>query len=271
MATHAHPFAAQEPGNIPLSSAPLVRTIAQVRFPHLTRFTINEDEVAHGVAAALAEQYPVMEVGRDVSVVITPEGVSETANATRIWRVSSSDRVWQISFTGTFLSIDTTSYDNRSDFAQRLNEAWLALNRQIEVPYIDRLGIRYVNQVTDRDHLKRLPELLRPEVLGIATTQEPGVAMLSAALSEVQYAFPDGGAFLARWGLLAAGARVDVARPAYDYPTWLLDMDSFREYAPGSQSGGTLFEDIRALALRGYQFFRWAVTDEFLTAFGGAK
>jgi uncharacterized protein (TIGR04255 family) len=64
---------------------------------------------------------------------------------------------------------------------------------------------------------------------------------------------------------------IDNASPSYDYPTWMLDMDSFREFAPGSQNGGNLFEDVRALALRGYQFFRWAVTDNFLTAFGGQQ
>ncbi|MFE3059103.1 TIGR04255 family protein [Nocardia sp. NPDC059239] len=271
MATPVNPFADQEPGNIPLSSAPLVRTIAQIRFPHLTHFATKEDAVAQGVAAALADQYPVMEIGQGVSVVITPEGVSESANTTRIWRVSSADRTWQISFSGTFLSIDTTKYVARRDFAQRLTDAWQALNQQVAVPYIERLGIRYINQVADRDHLKRLPELLRPEVLGMPIYQDPDVATLTAALSDAQFEFPEGGAFRARWGLLPARAQVDVARPQYDYSTWLLDMDSFREWEAGTQNGENLFEDVCALALRGYQFFRWAVTSEFLAAHGGQQ
>jgi uncharacterized protein (TIGR04255 family) len=174
--TTTHPFAVEEPGNVPLPSAPLVRTIAQIKFPHLTQFSVNEDAVASSVAAVLAEHYPLMEVGHEVSVTITAEGVSENRSATRIWRLASGDRVWQISFSGNFVSIDTTKYVRRSDFAQRLADAWDALNRQVPVPYIERLGVRYINQMSDPEHLNRLPELLRPEVLGISMAQDPNEA-----------------------------------------------------------------------------------------------
>jgi uncharacterized protein (TIGR04255 family) len=271
MATTTHPFAVEEPGNVPLPSAPLVRTIAQVKFPHLTRFAANEDTVASSIAADLGERYPLMEVGHEIAVTITSEGVSENRSTTRIWRLASSDRAWRISFSGNFVSIDTTSYVRRRDFAQRLADAWDALNRQVPVPYIERLGVRYINQVSDPALLNRLPELLRPEILGISMAQDPNMARLASGLNEARYRFPDDGSFQARWGLLPAGASIDDANPPYDYPTWVLDMDSFHEFAPGSQDGGNLFEDVRALALRGYQFFRWAVTDKFLTAFGGQR
>lgn len=267
MATTTDPFAVDEPGNVPLTDGPLVRTIAQVRFPHLTQFAINEDAVAKRVAAALAEQYPLLEVGQEVSVTVTSDAVSENRGATRLWRLTSADRAWQVSFSGTFLSIDTKNYVQRSDFARRLAEAWAALDQQVPVPYIERIGVRYVNQLTDPDHMKRLPELLRPEVLGL--TQGP--TSLISALSEAHYRLPGDGAFLARWGLLPAGASIDSARAPYKYPTWVLDMDSFQESAPGDQRGENLYDDVRALALRGYQFFRWAVTDEFLLAFGGKQ
>jgi uncharacterized protein (TIGR04255 family) len=267
VATTIHPFALGEPDSVLLSPAPLVRTIAQVRFPHLTQFAVNEDAVASGVAAALVEQYPLMEVGQEVSVTITSEGVNENRSATRLWRLVSGDRAWQISFSGTFLSVDTRNYVCRSDFAQRLTDAWAALNQQVPVPYIERLGVRYINQLTDRDHLRRLPEFLRPEMLSVSMVEDPDAASLVSALSEAQYRLADGGAFHARWGLLPMGATTDSTGSAYGYPTWHLDMDSFREYPIGSRSGENLGEDIRALALRGYQFFRWAVTDEFLSAF----
>ncbi|HEX5119577.1 MAG TPA: TIGR04255 family protein [Pseudonocardiaceae bacterium] len=271
MTVATHPFAVGEPGNVPLPRAPLVRAIAQVRFPYLTGFAIDEDAVATRVAAALVHQYPVMEVGQEVSVTITAEGVSENRSATRLWRLMSGDRAWQISFSGTVLSIDTTNYVSRSDFAQRLADAWTALTQQVAVPYVERLGVRYINQLTDRDHLTQLPDLLRPEMLGISIKQEPGAAVLASALNEAQYQFPDDSTFRARWGLLPAGASIDSARPAHDYPTWFLDMDSFHAWAPSSHQDENLYEDVRALALRGYQFFRWAVTEKFLSIFGGEQ
>jgi uncharacterized protein (TIGR04255 family) len=269
MATTIHPFAfAESDINVPLPSAPLVRTIAQIRFPHLTKFSTNEDAVARCVADALADQYPFMNVGHEVTMTITVEGTREDRSPTRLWRLVSGDRNWQITFCGSFLSIDTTNYVRRRDFAQRLIDAWNALNAEVSVPYIERLGVRYVNQLTSRDHLARLPELLRPEVLGISDSQDEE-AVLESAITEARYRLSDGASFMARWGLLPSNSSVDNVVPAHDYPTWLLDMDSFREFTPGSQQGADIFEDVRSLALRGYQFFRWAVTDDFLVAFGG--
>lgn len=270
MAT-THPFADKEPGNIPLSSAPLVRTIAQIKYPLLTQFSINGDAVASAVAGALMDQYPLLEVGHEVSVTITAEGPSEKHSATRIWRLVSADRAWQVTFTGTFLSIDTTKYVRRRDFAQRLTDAWDALNQHVPVPYIERLGVRYINQVTDQVHLSRLDDLLRPEMLGVTLAQDPDEARLASAITEAQYHFPDGAAFTARWGMLPAGASIVNAGPSFDYPTWILDTDSFREFKHSSNSGQNLFEDVRALALRGYQFFRWTVTKDFISMFGGSS
>jgi len=271
MATTAHPFAFARPdsGNIPLPSAPLVRTIAQVRFPLLTRFSTDEDAVAKSIAASLADQYPLMNVGHEVAVTINPDGgVSENRGPMRIWRLVSGDGAWQITFCGTFLSIDTSQYVRRREFAQRLADAWIALNKHVAVPYVDRLGVRYINQVTAKEHLDKLSELLRPEVLGIATEQDEN-AVLASALTEARYDFPDKASFLARWGLLPAGTSIDNVKPAYSYPTWILDMDSFTEFGAGTKDGTDIYEDVRELALRAYQFFRWAVTEEFLTSFGG--
>lgn len=270
MAAAAHPFAfAESDSNVPLLRTPLVRTIAQVRFPHLTRFSTNEDAVGKKVADALADEYPLMEIGQELTMTITSDGVSEDRSTTRLFRVLSGDRQWQITFCGAFLSIDTTHYVRRKDFAQRLVDAWKALNEHVAVPYISRLGVRYVNQLTQPDLLGRLHELLRPEVLGISESHHKKEAELLSAVTEARYRLPDDASFMARWGMLPANTAIDSAVPPYDYPTWMLDTDSFREFAPGTQQGAALYEDVRDLALRGYQFFRWAVTEEFLIAFGG--
>lgn len=268
MAT-THPFADKEPGNIPLPSAPLVRTIAQIKFPLLTQFSINGDAVASAVAGSLLERYPLFEVGQEASVIITADGPIEQRSTSRIWRLISADRAWQITLTGTFLSIDTTKYVHRRDFAQRLVDAWDALNQHVRVPYIERLGVRYINQIADKEHLLRLGELLRPEVLGIDLAQDPDEAQLATSITQAQYRFPDGAAFTARWGMLPGGANIENAGPPFEHPTWVLDMDSFAEFTHNTNSGQNLFEDIRALALRSYQFFRWAVTKDFISAFGG--
>lgn len=222
-----------------------------------------------GVAAALADQYPLVEVGQEVAVTVTAQGATQTTNPGKVRRLSSSDRAWQVTLAETFLSVDTTQYVSRDDFAGRLEAAWSALTSRVPIPFVARLGVRYVNQVTNPEQVNRLPGMLHPAIVGVTAGQSPEGVSLTSVLTEARYTLPDGGEFLARWGLLQAGARIDTAQPSYEHPTWVLDMDSARQWAPGAQKGESLPQEARVLAVRGYQFFRWAVTDEFLGTFGG--
>jgi uncharacterized protein (TIGR04255 family) len=73
----------------------------------------------------------------------------------------------------------------------------------------------------------------------------------------------------ARWGLLPPRATTDPAlMKPLDKPSWILDIDV-------SHSGkrawhqAQLIEEFGKQTESSYNFFRWAVTDKFLTHFGG--
>ncbi|MEU4455431.1 TIGR04255 family protein [Nocardioides sp. NPDC023903] len=266
-ATSTHPFANEEPGDVPLARSPLVRTIAQIRFPHPTAFVADQEAAATEVVKRLAAEYPILEIGQDMQIVITPDGVTRKEGNARLWRLATGDRSWQISFGINFLAIETSTYVRRRDFASRLSLAWQALLDVVNVPHIERLGVRYINQVTEEEIVDRIPELVRQEILGISGLHGEEFSILSS-LNEAQYRFRDGSTFNARWGLLPPRQDLGVDLPAYDHTTWVLDMDSFQEWAPGKFTERDLYEEIRALSLRGYQFFRWAFTDEALRTFG---
>ncbi|MFF1390881.1 TIGR04255 family protein [Rhodococcus erythropolis] len=266
--TQVSPFADNEPGYIHLKDSPLVRTIAQIRFPELSVFMADEDGIASRVVAALSESYPLVSVDHEVAVTFSPQGASESQSGERLWRLRDADQTWQISFGRRFLSLDTSSYYRRGDFAERLTAAWNVLDSEIHSPFIERLGIRYVNHITSVHHVQRLQELVRPEIFGVNGSSVQDGELLSA-LSEAQYKFADNSAFNARWGLLLPGMTLDPGLPASSHKTWVLDMDSFRDYSAASRALDTFELEVRALAFRGYQFFRWAVTTEFLKTFGG--
>lgn len=266
-ATTIHPFAVAEPGFVPLTRSPLVRTIAQIRFPHPTAFVAEQDVVAAQVAKRLAHEYPILEAGQDMQIMITPDGVTRQQSPTRLWRLASGDRSWQVTFGINFLAIETSAYPRRRDFAAKLSAAWQALLEVVDVPHIERLGVRYVNQITDAEVLSRLPELVRPEILGVTALRGESFSIFSS-LNEAQYRFAEGESFNARWGLLPPNQNLGLDLPLYDYPTWVLDMDSFHEWEAGRYAEKDLYEEVRALSLRGYQFFRWAMTDEALRTFG---
>lgn len=267
MATPAHPFAFAEPGYVPLARSPLVRTLAQIRFPQPTAFVADQDAVAVRVAKQLADVYPLFESGQEAQLTITPDGVTQQQSATRLWRLANADRSWQVTFGPNFLAIETSTYVRRSDFATRLGAAWFALRSLVNVPHISRLGVRYINQVSDRVILERLPDLVRPEVLGVSGLRDETFEVLSA-LTEAQYRFVDGAGFTARWGFLPPQQNLGVDIPGFNHSTWVLDTDSFREWAPGAFAENDLEGEVKNLGLRGYQFFRWAVTDEALRTFG---
>lgn len=257
------------PGNVSLPEAPLIRTLAQIRFPLFSAFQMDPDAIARAVAGSLAGEYPLYEAGHEVAMSVTPEGVTQAPVSTPIWRLRSVDGLWQVSFGPNFLSLDTTAYTRRSDFAARLATAWQAFSEVATPPQVERLGVRYVNRVSDPAHMERLTELVRSEVLGVTAIQAGGAQLLSA-LSEATYAVADGTFLQARWGVAPAELAIDPSLAPLDTVSWVLDLDAFAQWPSGAMTAIDVGPLTEALALNAYRFFRWAVTQKFLEVFGGA-
>lgn len=262
------PFDNPSPGDVPLTRAPLVRVLGQVRFPQFSQFVGDDDQFARRFATAVASSYPLFEQGHETVLTITPEGVTSSPAGAKLWRLRSVDGTWQVSFAHNFLSIETSAYTKRGDFAARLQDAWGAFRAIAPPPYVERVGVRYVNRVADEALLQRLPALLRAEIAGVIA-QPSEQASIMRAVSEALYELPEGASFLARWGLLPANVTLDPSIVPAPSPTWLLDLDSFRGWPPVAYAGDDIGKVSSDLALRAYQFFRWAVRPEFLTACGG--
>jgi uncharacterized protein (TIGR04255 family) len=262
------PFGPATPGHIPLQRPPLIRALAQVRFPTSSAFVGDEDGVAKAVAAALAVDYPIFQESREVSLTITPDGFGGSPGGARIWRLISASGRTSVNFGGSFLAIETADYTRRSEFVGRLATAWDALTRHARPPFVERLGVRYTNRIEDPAQILRLQEMIRPEVLGVVAV-DPGNARLVTGLSEAQYQMLDGSTLQARWGLLPGGLVVDPTLPAATETSWLLDLDAYRVWSPGECSGDQVGELAGELALSAYQFFRWTMTAEALGEFGG--
>jgi len=262
------PFGLATPGHVPLERPPLVRALAQVRFPTSSAFVGDEDGVAKAVAAALAADYPIFQESREVSLTITPEGFEGSPGGARIWRLVSASGRASVNFGGSFLAIETAEYTRRSEFVGRLAAAWSALTSHARPPFVERLGVRYTNRIEAPAQILRLPELIRPEVLGVVAV-DPGNARLVTGLSEAQYEMRDGATLQARWGLLPGGMVVDPTLPAATETSWLLDLDAYRLWTPGQCDGEQVGELAAELALSAYQYFRWTMTAEALAEFGG--
>jgi uncharacterized protein (TIGR04255 family) len=131
---------------------------------------------------------------------------------------------------------------------------------------VSRLGIRYIDRIhgADLDHIR---EFFRPEILGLGANQgvwENTGQVLTEALFKTSE-----GQLVARWGLLPKNTTTDPnAIQAENYPSWILDIDASSESLVAFDTNN-LIAGATSLVERIYTFFRWSVTDSFLTHFGG--
>lgn len=263
MTTDFDPLTVGPPAEILLKNAPLVRVIAQLRFPTIA--AIEQRNFLAAFQEAIRAEYPVLRPEMTKSVLLGPQGVAAMPEQTT-WRFSDVDGAWRVSLSPDFMALETTAYRSRRDFLGRLKEAVEALDEHIQPKVIDRLGVRYIDRITGHS-AGEIARLVRPEIGGLATS--PLASHVQHAISEVLLSTGAHSAMLARWGRLPPNATVDPsAMEPVAVPSFVLDIDMFSRESTRFEPEHAM-EKIAAFAERIYAFFRWAVTDEFLRRYGG--
>lgn len=263
MSTAADPLVGPVPAEVPLPDAPLVRVIAQLRFPQV--LSVEQPDFVAPFQNAIRATYPVLRREQTQTVVFGPAGVSTPPSPQTAWRFHDGAAHFRVSLTQDFLALETTKYTSRNDFFGRLRALVDALGDHVEPAQIDRVGVRYIDRLTG-EALTELRTLVRPEVCGIAGTEAAAHAghMLSVSSFDVGEA-----QVLARWGLVPANVSFD---PAAIEPvgekSWLLDLDMFSA-APMPFAAEQVVRRAEGYAERLYAVFRWAVTEAFLARYGG--
>jgi uncharacterized protein (TIGR04255 family) len=262
MSAAEDPLASPIAAEVALKDAPLVRVIAQLRFPEI--LSIEQRDFVAPFQEAIRKTYSVLRQEQTQSVLLGAHGVAP-AKPQIAWRFSDSEGHWRVSLTPEFLALETTKYTSRSDFFGRLRSLSDALEAHVEPGQLDRLGVRYINRITG-GAVDDIAALVRPEVRGITGT----IASTHAvhAVSESMFELPDA-AMVARWGCLPPGKTVDpAALEATDDKSWILDLDMFSA-APMPFVVDRVIAEAQRFAERIYTVFRWAVTDGFLARYGG--
>ncbi len=259
-----NPLAGPPPIEVPLTNPPLVRVIAQVRFP--TILSVENSDFIAPFQEDIRAEYPVLRSEQSRSVSVGENGVLGT-HANALWRFQDTEGMWRVTLARDFLSLDTGGYNSRDDFLLRLELVVKALVSHVRPEVIDRLGVRYIDRVTGKD-LADLPRLVRPEVCGIFSS--PLAPQAGHSICEAEFDLPDkSGRLKTRWGLVPSNTTVDPAAiDAVEEASWLLDIDAFLVEQRKLEVGRVLRE-ARGFAERIYSVFRWTVTDEFLRHYGG--
>lgn len=207
------------------------------------RFVAGQRELAEAAAAQVWEQlgtdkFPVFEPSSQVimTVTITPSGAVPTQESQQGWLLATADRSTAITLLPSLVVVQTRDYQRYStSLGEPLTKALAAFTAATGVSRVQRLGLRYVNRLTDadasapgfwRDHIRE--EFAGPLRGTFATLVAGAHQQVQLRLDETAGARIQSGVFEEQHA--SAGSRSQ-----YGY---LLDLDVFREQA-------SLYEPIR--------------------------
>jgi uncharacterized protein (TIGR04255 family) len=257
------PLVGPPPAEVPLKDAPLVRVIAQVRFPLI--LAIEQREFVAPFQESLRATYPVLREEQGQELLFGEAGIAVQLKAKLVWRFSDLAGHWRVSLSPEFLALETTHYTSRADFFERFRFIVQSLIQHVSPSQVDRLGVRYIDRIIGTA-VDEISLLVRPEVRGIL-----GAPMARHVVHSIsQSVFAVGEARMtARWGQLPADTTVDVSaiEPASE-KSWILDLDMARETPMPFEAERVVLE-AKSFAERIYTIFRWAVSEEFLRRYGG--
>jgi uncharacterized protein (TIGR04255 family) len=258
------PFSGPPPEEVPLARAPLVRVLAQIRFPTVLAVT---DPIA---VAPFQERIRKMYPSGDKEVIqvlqLNPENPHQAVKveAESIWRFQDREKHWRVSLAPTFLALETTHYTSRKDFLSRMKGLIEALEQTLNPQLTQRVGLRYIDRIED-DAIERVHQLIKPEFLGSQARFGQAVRHI---LTESQLSTEEGATLTARWALLPPNATTDprALEPAKG-KSWVLDLDMHVD-GQVDFAAATLTRQLEQFAERIYAVFRFMVTDQFLEHYG---
>jgi uncharacterized protein (TIGR04255 family) len=253
---------------VPLRNAPIVSVIAQVRFPAVMSIQPDSSFVAP-FQEALRKDYPILRQERQLQILIGPSGALPQDGGMILRFEQQDPNAWQVTLAPTFVSLSARRYTRRSDFLSRLTVVLHALEGWLDPKVCDRVGVRYIDRLTG-EQLGRLPQLLRPEVLGISAARTDGNVEVVHTLADAIFRLDDASELRSRWGLLPTGATYDPGIEPVSETSWLLDFDHYTAQ-PQDFDLAAISGKVAVFCDRIYRFFRWSVTDEFLDAFGAER
>ncbi len=255
--------------DVHLERAPLVLALCQIRFNDVEGLVARDS--AHDLKEWLQPEYPDLSrqpVPQGVQIQFSPgkDPVAAPAEELDSFTLRNPDHPWEVRLASGVATIFATSYTTRDDFMARVSSLRAGLREVVGVPAITRLGIRYVNRVTDEEILDRLGAYVQAELLGAALAPIARDASLVQSLNDIVFE-RDATAVRMRVGLVPPGVQPDPAVQPADLPSWICDVDTFD--ARFQSLDETVEQRAATLAEDAYQLFRWAVTDRFLDHFRG--
>lgn len=257
---------------VPLPQAPLARVIAQIRFPSVLAVH-NPDTVAE-FQEKHRHDYPFLTQDHVHSIELAGDQTPNVHHGI-VWRLADQENaIWRVSLGVDFVALETSSYDSRSDFLNRLDVVVSSVEQIFKPVSASRIGLRYIDRLTD-GAVDRIGELIQPGILGIMKPSGSPEFMLGDSvihqITETQFLAPESARIQGRWGLLPANMTYDpdALEPVAE-KSWILDLDMFKMKSHPFSSE-TILTTSTDFAECLHWLFRQMVTEEFLRFYGGVQ
>lgn len=262
------PFTGDGKNRVKLANPPLRLVLCQLVWPELVQLQGNIDEIARQFGLAIAD-YPIFSEYTQANVVISPEGASQGPSE-KVYQWRSIDDNWHVILGHRFLSFYCTTYSTFKDFCLPLEKILKELAAVVKVPLVERVGVRYVNQVIESNLIENLSEYIHPQVLGFAGIDfATGQAQLEENQNQVVIRVEDA-VMQVRSGLLPPGKTVDPAIPPHSGQSWVLDLDA-TIHQQTSFDVNNVLASAGKLADINYDFFKYVTSEGFLKEFGSEQ
>lgn len=256
-----------------LGRAPLVRALAQVRFPLVAHL-----QTLAGIAPLqdrLRPRFPVMEQHQVQEMTLAfgpggPQAAPLVGQATN-WVFSDDGGSTLTLAVGAATLTASEEYGGVEEFANLFEFVLDALAEVEGPPRCDRLGVRYVNAAeVPPGEDQAWARWFRPELVGwIGTDVLNDSSSLISSVTQTSIAAPPSTASggpgevqgLVRHGCVPAQSVIPDIELRVDSPAYLLDIDMFVP-VPQRFDVGALMRQFRALHGEIDRFFRWTLTPD---------
>jgi uncharacterized protein (TIGR04255 family) len=243
--------------------APLVLTVAQVRYPASVRF--GEQASLADLQESLVEEYPIASKEQQISLAVNVGGIEQTEGTNLLWRFSTPDRKWSVIVGQDAVTLEVRSYVKIEHFCEKLSRILGAIKKHIRPTYQLRQGLRYINEFRyeNADTMETWKDLLNADLLGLSGLYAKNI---NHSYHDIRAQF-DNEALVIRHGLLRGSAVPPLGTSPGNDPYYLLDMDYFDE-TPMPWDSGKVIDKMREWNDIMYRLFRWSMSERLSEALG---
>ena len=247
-----------------MTNPPLKLALAQIQFPPILAINQPNSPVVAAFQEDLRKDYPHYQGEVGIALNDTDALVNASSVPRHVFR---SDFGWNIYLTQNFVSLTTTCYRTREDFAEKVRRIAESTQKCLAPHHAIRLGIRFVDRI-EGEAVKKIDQYVTPAFLGplamLHTNTESMITRASLIPSE-----SEAKGMIIHWGYLPPNQPFEFQEvEPYPDTCWVLDSDiqsgKYEGFDPVK-----IAHDTMVLTGRTYAFFRHVFNDKFLISCGG--